>query len=43
MPLAAIGQVLRRDDPVTTVNFARVNVTRLRTLTQPWPAEGSLS
>ena len=41
--LAAIGQVLRHDDPVTTANYARVDVTRLRTLAQPWPADGSLS
>lgn len=43
VPLAAIGQVLRHDDPVTTANYARVDVTRLRTLAQPWPIEGSLS
>ncbi|WP_371931462.1 tyrosine-type recombinase/integrase [Glutamicibacter sp. MNS18] len=43
VPLAAIGQVLRHDDPVTTANYARVDVTRLRTLAQPWPAERSLS
>ena len=41
VPLAAIGQVLRHDDPVTTANYARVDVARLRTLAQPWPAEGS--
>ncbi|MBG0741706.1 tyrosine-type recombinase/integrase [Paeniglutamicibacter antarcticus] len=39
VPLAAIGQVLRHDDPVTTTNYARVDVTRLRTLAQPWPEE----
>lgn len=38
--LAAIGQVLRHDDPVTTANYARVDVTRLRSLAQPWPAGG---
>ncbi|GAA1890549.1 site-specific integrase [Paeniglutamicibacter psychrophenolicus] len=43
VPLAAIGQVLRHDDPVTTANYARVDVTRLRTLAQPWAAEGSPS
>lgn len=43
VPLAAIGQVLRHDDPVTTANYARVDVTRLRTLAQPWPADGNLS
>ena len=43
VPLAAIGQVLRHDDPVTTTNYARVDVTRLRTLAQPWPAERSQS
>jgi site-specific recombinase XerD len=35
--LAAIGQVLRHDDPVTTANYARVDVSRLRSLAQPWP------
>lgn len=43
IPLAAIGQVLRHDDPATTANYARVDVTRLRTIAQPWPAEGDLS
>jgi len=38
--LAAIGQVLRHDDPLTTANYARVDVTRLRSLAQPWPAGG---
>ncbi|WP_427016749.1 site-specific integrase [Pseudarthrobacter sp. P1] len=41
VPLAAIGQVLRHDDPATTTNYARVDVTRLRTLAQPWPEDGS--
>jgi len=35
--MAAIGQVLRHDDPITTANYARVDVTRLRSLAQPWP------
>lgn len=43
IPLAAIGQVLRHDDPATTANYARVDVTRLRTIAQPWPAEGDRS
>ena len=37
------GRLLRHDDPVTTANYARVDVARLRTLAQPWAAEGSLS
>lgn len=40
VPLAAIGQVLRHEDPMTTANYARVDVPRLRTLAQPWPAGG---
>lgn len=43
VPLAAIGQVLRHVDPATTANYARVDVARLRTLAQPWPAGGDLS
>ncbi len=43
VPLAAIAQVLRHDDPETTANYARVDVTRLRTLAQPWPTQGELS
>ena len=35
--MAAIGQVLRHGDPITTANYARVDVTRLRGLAQPWP------
>lgn len=42
VPLAAIGQVLRHVDPATTANYARVDVARLRTLAQPWPAAGDL-
>jgi site-specific recombinase XerD len=41
VPLAAIGQVLRHHDPVTTANYARVEVERLRGLSRPWPAGGS--
>jgi len=40
VPLAAIGQVLRHEDPSTTANYARVDVTRLRALAQPWPSGG---
>ena len=36
VPLAAIGQVLRHHDPLTTTNYARVDVERLRGLAQPW-------
>lgn len=43
VPLAAIGQVLRHDDPATTSNYARVDVDRLRLLAQPWPAGGETS
>lgn len=43
VPLAAIGQVLRHDDPATTANYARVDVVRLRQLARPWPAGGELS
>ena len=41
--LAAIGQVLRHVDPATTANYARVDVARLRTLAQSWPAAGDVS
>jgi hypothetical protein len=37
VPLAAIGQVLRHHDPLTTTNYARVDVERLRGLARPWP------
>ena len=37
VPLAAIGQVLRHHDPLTTANYARVDVERLRGLALPWP------
>jgi site-specific recombinase XerD len=40
VPFPAIGQVLRHDSPLTTANYARVDVGRLRTLAQPWPVEG---
>ena len=43
VPLAAIGQVLRHEDPLTTANYARVDVTRLRGLAQPWPTGGDRS
>lgn len=38
VPLAAIGQVLRHHDPLTTTNYARVDVERLRDLARPWPS-----
>lgn len=41
--LAAIGQVLRHDDPLTTANYARVDVSGLRGLAQQWPAGGEQS
>jgi len=40
VPLAAIGQVLRHHDPLTTTNYARVDVERLRGLARPWPILG---
>jgi site-specific recombinase XerD len=36
----AIGQVLRHDSPLTTANYARVDVGRLRLLARPWPETG---
>lgn len=39
--MVAIGQVLRHDDPLTTANYARVDVNRLRSLAQPWPASAA--
>lgn len=41
VPLAAIGQVLRHHDPLTTANYARVDVERLRGLSRPWPVDAS--
>lgn len=38
VPLAAIAQVLRHHDPLTTTNYARVDVERLRDLARPWPS-----
>jgi integrase/recombinase XerD len=38
VPLAGIGQVLRHDSSLTTANYARVDIDRLRTLAGPWPA-----
>ena len=38
VPLDAIGQVLRHATPLTTAGYARVDVTALRELAQPWPA-----
>lgn len=37
VPLAAIGQVLRHHDQLTTANYARVDIDRLRGLSRPWP------
>jgi integrase/recombinase XerD len=41
VPLAAIGQVLRHYEPLTTANYARVDVERLRSLALPWPTSTS--
>lgn len=41
VPLAAIGQVLRHHDPLTTAGYARVDIERLRRLALPWPAGGA--
>ncbi|GAA1821582.1 tyrosine-type recombinase/integrase [Agromyces neolithicus] len=38
VPLDAIGQVLRHTARLTTAGYARVDVTALRELAQPWPA-----
>lgn len=38
VPLDAIGQVLRHASALTTAGYARVDVTALRELAQPWPA-----
>jgi integrase/recombinase XerD len=43
VPLTAIGQVLRHDNPLTTANYARADVTKLRALAQPWLAGGERS
>jgi site-specific recombinase XerD len=37
----AIGQVLRHDSPLTTANYARVDVDQLRLLARPWPDAGA--
>lgn len=39
VPLSAISQVLRHHDPLTTTNYARVDIERLRGLARPWPGE----
>lgn len=41
VPLDAIGQVLRHATALTTAGYARVDVTALRELAQPWPASMS--
>lgn len=43
-PLVEIGQLLRHRSPVSTANYARVDVDRLAELARPWPArrEGML-
>lgn len=38
VPLTEIGQVLRRKSLASTANYARVSVTELRKLAQPWPS-----
>lgn len=44
VPLVEIGQLLRHRSPVSTANYARVDVDRLTGLARPWPArrEGAL-
>jgi len=37
VPLPEIGQVLRHRSLVSTANYARVDLDRLRLLAQPWP------
>ena len=36
--LAEIGEVLRHERPATTAIYAKVDLTRLRTIARPWPA-----
>lgn len=43
VPLAAIGQVLRHENPSTTAGYARVDVAGLRGLALPWPTGGDQS
>lgn len=43
VPFAAIGQVLRHEDPATTAGYARVDVAQLRAVAQPWPTGGDQS
>jgi site-specific recombinase XerD len=38
--LADIGDVLRHQQPQTTEIYAKVDLTRLRRLAQPWPSGG---
>jgi len=38
-----VGQMLRHDDPVTTANYARVDIDQLRCLARPWPEAGGRS
>ena len=38
VPLDAIGQVLRHSTRLMTAGYARVDITALRALAQPWPA-----
>ena len=38
--LADIGDVLRHQHPQTTEIYAKVDLTRLRGLAQPWPSGG---
>jgi integrase len=40
VPLDAIGQVLRHATSLTTAGYARVDITALRALAQPWPVVG---
>jgi site-specific recombinase XerD len=38
--LADIGEVLRHQHPQTTEIYAKVDLSRLRLLAQPWPSGG---
>ncbi|HLQ53555.1 MAG TPA: site-specific integrase [Streptosporangiaceae bacterium] len=42
-PLTEIGQLLRHKSLASTANYARVSVTELRKLAQPWPSGGDRS
>jgi site-specific recombinase XerD len=38
--LAEIGKILRHQSPKTTLIYAKVDITALKRLAQPWPGGG---